>query len=355
MKLLDRYMAKTILSATLLMTLVLVALYAFILFVDQLNDLGKGDYDAWHAFLYVMLSLPYQIYLFFPVASLLGTLVGLGSMANARELVVMRASGMSISEITTIVFKVALFLIILVTFCGEMYVPTLSKTARDLKFEAITSGKAVRTSTGVWVREKNDFILFGEVNADHIVRHVLQFHFDAHHKMRWARYVDEAKFYEGHWHAQHVRDSVFEKKKIHVLTHDSLLWNIKTNPDLLLAQQNQNPSDEMTLSDLHRDLKLSRGSKQSMRMYRYSYAQRLTQPLTTLVMMLLAIPFIFGPLRSSTMGAKLLMGVSVGFGFHLVNRFFGPVSQVLMWPPELSAIGPTIVFACLGLFLMRRT
>lgn len=353
MKLLHRYMGRTILNATLMMTLILVALYAFILFVDQLNDLGKGDYDAWHAFIYVLLSLPYQIYLFFPVASLLGALVGLGAMANARELVVMRASGISMFEITWIVFKVAIVLIALVTFLGEIYVPELSRTARDLKFEAVTSGKAIRTSTGVWLRDRNDFILFGEVRTEHEVKDVLQFHFDSEHQMRWARRIQNAKFYDGYWHATGVRETVFKKQKVTVRTYDVLRWDVHVNPLLLSTQQNQ--SDEMTLIELHRDLKMNRSSKQSMLTYRYAYAQRLTQPLTTLVMMLLAIPFIFGPLRASTMGAKLLLGVSVGFGFHLVNRFFGPVSQVLMWPPELSAIGPTLVFACLGLLLMRRT
>jgi lipopolysaccharide export system permease protein len=71
-------------------------------------------------------------------------------------------------------------------------------------------------------------------------------------------------------------------------------------------------------------------------------------------MMVLAIPFVFGPLRSSTMGAKLLLGASVGFGFHLANRFFGPLADVLHWPPELAAILPTSVFALIGLYWMGR-
>ena len=59
-------------------------------------------------------------------------------------------------------------------------------------------------------------------------------------------------------------------------------------------------------------------------------------------------------LRSSTMGSKLLAGATVGFGFHIINRFLGSVSQVYQFPPVIAAIGPTCLFALLGLYLMRR-
>jgi lipopolysaccharide export system permease protein len=54
------------------------------------------------------------------------------------------------------------------------------------------------------------------------------------------------------------------------------------------------------------------------------------------------------------MGAKLLLGAGVGFGFHLMNRFFGPLADVLHWPPELAAILPTAVFALIALYWMGR-
>jgi lipopolysaccharide export system permease protein len=52
------------------------------------------------------------------------------------------------------------------------------------------------------------------------------------------------------------------------------------------------------------------------------------------------------------MGSKLLTGATVGFGFHMINRFLGSMSQVYQLPPELAAIGPTCLFALLGLYFM---
>ncbi|WP_040187389.1 LptF/LptG family permease, partial [Legionella pneumophila] len=76
-KILDRYIAKTVLSAIGLVTLMLVGLQIFILFVNQIDDLGRADYGIVQAGVFVLLQMPYQVYLFFPIASLLGCLVGL--------------------------------------------------------------------------------------------------------------------------------------------------------------------------------------------------------------------------------------------------------------------------------------
>src|SRR5690606_32248100 len=113
--------------------------------------------------------------------------------------------------------------------------------------------------------------------------------------------------------------------------------------------------DEMSLKELNRYIREQKKySQQNTHLYQFAFLQRIIQPFTTMVMMILAIPFIFGPLRSSSMGSKLLVGATVGFGFHIINKFFGPVSAVFQWPTLLAALGPTVIFALVGVYLMRR-
>jgi lipopolysaccharide export system permease protein len=77
-----------------MMTLfMLVSLSGIIKFVDQLKKAGQGSYDAMGAGLYTILSVPKDIQIFFPMAALLGALLGLGMLAQRSELVVMQASG----------------------------------------------------------------------------------------------------------------------------------------------------------------------------------------------------------------------------------------------------------------------
>lgn len=352
MKLLDRYIAKTVLSAIGLVTLMLAGLQIFMLFVNQLDDLGKADFGIAQAALFVLLQMPYQVYLFFPMASLLGSLIGLGIMANHRELIVMRAAGMSIGQITLAVLKAALVLIVIVTVTGETIVPKMAHYANDLRMQAISSGQALRTARGVWVRYQNDYIAIGTVLPDGTLENVYQFRFDAEHHLRQARKIDRITYNNGSWEANNIAETVFHDNQ--VVAHDikQMPWDVAIKPGILSVSSSE--PDEMTLHELHQYLRVQKRNHQSALTFQLAYWQRVIQPFTTLVMMILAIPFIFGPLRSSTMGSKLLAGATVGFGFHIINRFFGPVSQVFQWPPVLAALGPTLIFALLGIYLMRR-
>ena len=352
MKLLDRYIAKTILASIALVTVMLSGLQLFILFVNQLDDLGKGDYGILQAASYVALQLPDQVYLFFPMASLLGCLIGLGIMANHRELVVMRAAGMSIWQVTVAVLKAAVVVMILVTLIGELLVPRLAHVANDLKMQAISDGQSLRTAKGVWFRYKNDFITVGSVLPDHQLHLVTQFRFDETHHLRLVRHMETIRYHQGSWIAQGVAETILHDSQTEVAHRSQMIWDVALKPNLL-SVSNTEP-DEMTLHELRQYIRAQKGSYQTVANYQLAYWQRLIQPFTTMVMMVLAIPFIFGPLRSSTMGAKLVAGATVGFGFHMINRFFGPVTQVFQWPPEVAAFGPPLVFALLGIYLMRR-
>lgn len=352
MRILDRYVAKTVLSAIGLVTLMLAGLQVFILFVNQIDDLGKADFGIAQAAVFVFLQMPYQVYLFFPMASLLGCLIGLGILANNSELVVMRAAGMSIGQITGSVLKASVLVILLVTTLGETLVPRMSYYASDYKASALSGGQALRTAQGVWLRYGNDFISIGLILPDNVLQAVYQFRFDELHHLQLAREIREARFVNNAWVAYDVKQTSFTPDHTKVDFFASLPWDVPVKPQVLKISGTD--PDEMTLHELNRYLREQKRNQQNVQSYKLAFLQRIIQPLTTVVMMVLAIPFIFGPLRSSTMGSKLLVGAVVGFGFHIVNRFFGPVSMVFQWPPELAAIGPTLVFALLGLYLMRR-
>lgn len=352
MKLLERYIAKTVLASIGLVILMLIGLQIFILFVDQMNDLGRADYGILQAAFFVLLQMPYQVYLFFPMASLLGCLIGLGIMANHSELVVMRASGMSIMQITLAVLKASLLLIVLITVLGETLIPYLSHYAIDYKTTAVSGGQTIRTAKGFWLRNGNDFISVGKILPENRLKNIYQFRFDDNHHLQIARFIREAKYTEKGWFAYDVQQTEFLNDKTKAETFASQPWNVPIKPKILMISSIS--PDEMTLRELHRYIREQKRSQQNVQNYQFDFLQRLMQPLTTMVMMILAIPFIFGPLRSSTMGSKLLVGAAVGFGFHILNRFFGPMSTVFQFPPELAAIGPTFIFAMLGIYLMRK-
>lgn len=352
MRLLERYLGKTVLASIALVTLMLAGLQLFILFVNQINELGNADYGLLQASLYVFLQLPYQVYLFFPMASLIGCLIGLGVLANHHELVVMRAAGMSIAQVTRAVFKVAIILVFLVTVLGETLMPRLIHYANDQKRQALNGGQTLRTAHGIWLRHANDFIFIGTILPDSTLHQVYQYHFNEKHILEFARRINTIHYVKGQWQAEQVAQTTIYPDHTTTKAIAAMPWDVTIKPEQLMMSSHE--PDEMSLLELHQYLRAQKMSHQIPTNYQLAFWQRLVQPLTTLVMMLLAIPFIFGPLRSSTMGSKLLLGITIGFGFYIINRFVGPISQVFQWPPELAAITPTLLFAGLGAYLMHR-
>src|SRR4026209_1259138 len=109
--LLKRYIAKTIVSSTLLTALVIVSVLFIITLLGELKNMGEGDYGLMQAFVYVLLRLPNDIYQFSPMLVLLGSIVGLSILSSHRELSVMRAAGFSIRNIIYATLSIALVII----------------------------------------------------------------------------------------------------------------------------------------------------------------------------------------------------------------------------------------------------
>ena len=88
--------------------------------------------------------------------------------------------------------------------------------------------------------------------------------------------------------------------------------------------------------------------------YKFAFWQRVFAPLSVIIMILLAIPFVFASMRGATMGFRMLMGVMFGFGFYILNQFVGPMSVVYEVPPILAALLPSLVFAFISIIVLIR-
>ena len=91
----------------LIVMFVLVGLFIFLQFLDEVSRVGTGNYGFFDMVLFLILSTPRVVYEIFPMSALLGTMLGLSSLAVDSELIVMRAAGISIMGIAGSVMKSA--------------------------------------------------------------------------------------------------------------------------------------------------------------------------------------------------------------------------------------------------------
>ena len=88
--------------------------------------------------------------------------------------------------------------------------------------------------------------------------------------------------------------------------------------------------------------------------YRLAFWNKALQPLTILALVIVAISFVFGPLRSVTMGQRLFTGIMVGVVFRTMQDMLGPASLVFDFPPVFAALIPINLCLILGFWLLSR-
>ncbi|MCE0494082.1 LPS export ABC transporter permease LptG [Vibrio salinus] len=352
-KIFDLYIGRTIIATSSIVLITFVGLSGIIKYVDQLRKVGQGSYDLLKALFFVLLSIPRDIEMFFPMAALLGALIGLGALAASSELVVMQAAGFSKLKIGGSVLKTAVPLMILVTLLGEWGAPQAQKMARDLRAFSMSGGNLLSVRTGVWARDANDFIFIGKVRGDHIYA-LNMWRFDTDKKLNKVIFAKEAD-YQGNniWllHNVHMTymDGEVEIRKDQLPDYR---WKTTLAPDKL-AVVTVKP-EEQSLTGLYNYVHYLKESEQDASRYELAFWRKVTQPFSIAVMMLMALSFIFGPLRSVTMGARILTGVVAGFTFYISSEFFGPMSLVYGFPPVIGALAPSIVFLTIAILLLRR-
>ena len=145
MTLINRYIRSQVIRASMIVLLVFCGINFFTLMINELMSFDD-QYTFVKVLSYVLLQLPAAIYVIFPVIAFIGSLMGLGQLAAGSELTVMRASGISIRQITGGVVSAALIMIVIMTFVGEIIAPNLQIIAHRIRDKA-TNARARSSSS----------------------------------------------------------------------------------------------------------------------------------------------------------------------------------------------------------------
>ena len=352
MKLLDRYIGVTVASSIGLVLLILLSLDSFFRLVRELNQVGDGNYTYLEMLLYLALTTPYRIVEFFPIAALLGAITGLGMLANHSELVVMRAAGVSILRITGSVMKAGVLFIIGIMLLSEFVVPTAEQFAESRRTQMLAQQTALKTDNGFWSRDERSYLNIRDISPTVEVGDITIYEFDEQHRMRSSTHADKAVYEDGQWVLRGITQSEISVTGIKSRSFDGAQWDSILSPALL----NIVLIDPLRISirDLYSYSTYLRENGQDSARYELALWARIFMPVAIAVMLLLAVPFVFGPLRSGSIGQRILVGFLVGLAFFLINQAFNHLGVVYNIPPLLSASLPALVFFVLALVMMRR-
>ena len=352
MKILQNYIAKNVLIATILVFIVVLALSIIVGLLKELHDIGMGDYGVGHAIVYVLFQQPHILYQFSPLLVLLGGVLGLAILASSHELVVMRTSGFSVRQIVWSVISAALILIVIIGMIGELVGPRANDLANKQKSSAISYGQAVATQSGVWIHEGTNFLHIERVVGHRHLEGVTRYEFDNAHHLLAAYYVNSMNLQNGQWILQDVVKTTLNNNRA-VSTHFAQArWNLVLPPTLLNVGIIE--PEAMSLRQLFiYSRSLQQNHLQDSR-FQLEFWQRVFQPLAMLVMILLAIPFVFISPRAINMGKRMVLAIVIGFIFYIAVALFGQLSIVLQVSPWIAALVPILLFAVIGCIIIKR-
>lgn len=352
MKKLDRYIALNIIKSYFLVSLVLASAFGLLDLVKELDDINEGQYRTIDAFIYVFMMLPERMFDMLPVIAMIGSVAALGAMASANELIAIQAAGVSASRISWAAIKTGIILMALAALAAEFILPSLAQRAYTRRTLAVAGSVAVSTEQGFWFRDEHQFINVGKMLYGRIPAEVSIYTFDGRGNLITFTHAAQITIRKQFWLLQDVVQKQLSSETITTRHRDELIWRPFLSPDEINALVM--PLEVLSPSVLHTYAQRLRSHSQDAARYEAAFWRKACLPLAAGAMVLLAVTFVFGPLRSVSSGRRLLVGTGIGIMFYLANQIISYIGLLAHLPAALTALTPVLLALMASIGLMRK-
>ncbi|GAC1371779.1 MAG: LPS export ABC transporter permease LptG [Aquirhabdus sp.] len=350
-----RHVSRATFAAMAGVILILLVVQMLFVFLGQIGELN-AEYRIGAALHFVLLQIPTNLYAILPIGALIGAVVGLGSLASSSELVVMRASGVSVWRIVGWVLRPSLIFGLLALALSQWIIPPANQAS-----DQVRSG--IRKDVGLhgyWHKEGEEFAFITYANEKGQLGAVKAFQFDADQQLlgSWqspsGMYLDDGKQGGLVWMLNEVSNvHISPTGQSHADHAKQQPWSVNLKPKLLSAAT-ANPED-LSPSQLYKYVRLLSDDQTAVQgEYKLSFWQKTLAPLGLLSLVVLACAFVFGSLRNRSMGFRVVIALLVGLGFRSLQEFIGYVGLVAGGWVVWYVLLPIVSAFVLGAIALRR-
>ena len=334
------------------MLLVLLILNALVGFAGQSHVIGQADYSMWQALAYILLRMPQQIYELFPMIALLGTMLGLGGLANNSELIVVRAAGVSMWRFILSISKTAFLIMLLALFIGEVIAPPAVQYAKLQRVKALSRQITLNTDYGLWVRDGDSYVNVRRVETNGTLTGITIYTFNERNELKSLTKAARANYDGENWFLSKINKTSISKHGVKISKNKSQKWITLLSPNLV-SVVSVSP-ENLAIWKLNSYINYLEENGLDSSTYKLSFWTKVFMPITIGTMILIAIPFVMGSFRHSGVGQRILIGFLGGLTFYLVNRLSGQMGIVYGLPAMLSAGLPTLLVLIWSVHFLRR-
>ena len=343
---------------TMILSTFLVLVLVFTLF-ELLGDILRNRVPAILVAEYLLNVTPYLLYNVAPLVMLLAVLVTFGLMQRSNEITAIKATGTSIYRIVTPVIFAAAVIAAGLFFADQFYLPHTNKRQEALHNQI--KGKPAQTylrPDRKWIFGQNNDIYyyqffdpdrdqFGNISVFQLDKKNFtvsrRIHAD---RARWADNLDRWEYERG-WERTLNGSAMGDYREFEVATFPQL----PETPSYFKKEVKQ--YSEMNYEELHKYIRDLQQSGFDVVRLRMELNKKLSYPVITWIMAVLAIPF---ALSTGKKGAVTGVAVAVGTAvfYTVVSRLFEAMGNLSQLPPAMAAWSPDLIFVLVGGYLILK-
>jgi lipopolysaccharide export system permease protein len=345
---------RTILVNTALVMAVLLALAALFEVIAELDG-TRGGYQAPQAILFAVLRLPQLGSEMLPIAALIGPLLGLGGLAAGSEIIVMRAAGLSVWRLASMVAVSGFILVIITGLVAEFIGPPLDYYARTMRAEARSQQADDRVGKGnaAWVKDGPVYMHLERVNSEYQFGSIYLFRFDKSNKLESIARASSSNIDENdQWILEDYVETRFFDDGVQAAESSLAVRSFNISPEMLgislVKPLSLSGQGLLTYISYLQENELDSSAYETELWYRIS------RTATVMVMPVLGLAFVFGSLRTGGTGGRLMIGVVIGLAYNLAGDMLANSGRVFELNPAIVAWLPTAVLIAVTVFALNR-
>lgn len=355
----DWLIGTSVLGSLLMVWLLLTGFDAVIQFLRQLGAVGRNGYTLSNAVVYILVTFPRRMYEMFGNAALIGGLLGLGGLAASGELTALRAAGMSKLRIGVSAVGVVAALIVGVVILGETAAPWGDRQAQAMQLRMKSRNAGMATNTGLWARDGERIINAKAAMAKQTGTHstvqladVRVFTLTKDGQVSSFDWAKTAEHDGRQWVMSDARSTTLDDQGTHSTTATTQRWDSSLNPQVL--EQSVIQPQYLPMRDLRRNIHYLEANNQNPGVYAVAFWARALYPLNVLVLVLCAMPFAFGALRSGGLGKRMFIGMLLAIGWYFLQKAMVNFGTVYGVPPLMANLLPAVILALAAWLYFRK-
>ena len=363
MRILDRYVLKSVILVFISCLFTFIFLYVVIDLLTHLEDMLKHHASVIVVIKYYLSYLPIMFVQVSPFACMLSVLYTFGKMNHANEIIAMRSSGLSVAQIAKTVVVFGVMLSVFMFWLNDRVVPRSQALTEKLRIQVTEGANKVKDK---YLEPIYNLSMYGTKNRLFFINKftlrantmegIIILEHDEHQNLIKKVVAAKGVYSDGLWKFYKSITYNFDLNGQMIDEPQYYPEEIMAIPETpeQFATQMQRP-DFMTIAQLEDYIwRLSRsGATSVIRSLRVDFYQRFTSPFTCLIIMLLGIPFALIMRRKATGMSSVGLSIMIGFLYYIIDAICAALGKGGVFFPLLAASLSHLIALSFGIYLIR--